>query len=744
MMKKYLMTGLVAVALSGLFSSCSKDIETGEENTVEFNILQTYEDAFVTRFGQPAENQNWGFGNGVGSTRYNNPGEDVPYTSDAINANANEWADATPGKTYGGWVVPDPLTRTQKDVVRAYFQANPNLRNEDPHWRHFFVQQVYKGHTDPPTTGNKEVTTAANGTSTYTSDNMNLLTVGHDEQHLNDFNNGTRSWKGVLDKDYTANDYEGHHHSDQISLMVNIDDTSCFGYHNSGNSIQRNDKWALVGWETIRTWANNNGLDGDCLADGWNRSFMGFDFELLPESDIVLDSYALLSQVPSINDIHYAWDGQKVMGLGEAPVSVGSKTNIELKSFERTWYGDRALVVNNNLVCKIEGYQSALSEFSNADWSSYDKLVVKFAAAPDNDLIIRIAATSGQIEQTVQAGSTEAEIAFSTGVPTGVSSIQLAAGANAVNCSISEIYIEGNAPSVEYYNPTYLLGDDDADKISFYSNNTNMYGGIVRNLTEDEMKTTRNGKTCLDLTLFQGLVADGYHPITSDLKTWVKWQAACDGYYSDWIVTLTKAERIGTPTPPVNPPTYPTNFVCRIIAEDLTIGERSDFDFNDVVFDVLCDGSTTTIRLRAAGGELPLYVAGQEVHQAFSTKYPGITSTTLVNTGWKGSTLDYDNYYVDFTIGGVYNDVSSCNNIPVVVTKKGRNDELIDIELTARTGKVASKVCVGSDYKWCSERQDIDEKYHLEGGVLLFHEYVKDHYGGEWWNNNAWYQQLGQ
>ena len=69
MMRKYLMTGLVAVALGGLFSGCSQEIETGVENTTEFNILQTYEDAFVTRFGQPAADQDWGFGPASSSTR---------------------------------------------------------------------------------------------------------------------------------------------------------------------------------------------------------------------------------------------------------------------------------------------------------------------------------------------------------------------------------------------------------------------------------------------------------------------------------------------------------------------------------------------------------------------------------------------------------------------------------------------------------------------------------------------------
>ena len=177
MMKKYLMTGLVAVALSGLFSSCSKDIETGEVNTGEINILQTYENAFVTRFGQPAENQDWGFGEVVAGTRSGNTaGNYVAYPATHVykdangnviagaNMNHNQWGSSDlQSMPFGGWVVPDPLTTGQKLRVQKYFQANPNLSYQDPHYANFFIQQVYTGGTSAPETGNKEATVGADG-----------------------------------------------------------------------------------------------------------------------------------------------------------------------------------------------------------------------------------------------------------------------------------------------------------------------------------------------------------------------------------------------------------------------------------------------------------------------------------------------------------------------------------------------------------------------------------------------------
>lgn len=224
--------------------------------------------------------------------------------------------------------------------------------------------------------------------------------------------------------------------------------------------------------------------------------------------------------------------------------------------------------------------------------------------------------------------------------------------------------------------------------------------------------------------------------------------------FEDWIdfdfndlvfaVTGTKTEKPQDPIvipedPEKEEPKDPGTFICRIVAEDLTVGENSDFDFNDVVFDVFCDGSTTTIRLRAAGGELPLYIDGHEVHKEFgyNSSYP------LLNTGWDGKEIDYVNRYVDFTISGVYNSRAAANNIPVVVTKRGKDETLTDILLTAREGKVASKVCVGRDYEWCAERQDIDKKFR-RGDDKLFTGYVVGTYGDAWEEGTAWYQLKGQ
>ena len=158
------------------------------------------------------------------------------------------------------------------------------------------------------------------------------------------------------------------------------------------------------------------------------------------------------------------------------------------------------------------------------------------------------------------------------------------------------------------------------------------------------------------------------------------------------------------PTPQAN---------VRVIAEDLSVDDNSDFDFNDVVFDVTFDSPAqdkTTITLLAAGGTLPLYVGGQEVHEMF-----GVSTKTMVNTG-AGASKDP----VSFVLDGTFN--YDANGITVSVDKDGER-----LVITAERGKVASKIAVKPQYEWCKERQDIEEKHPAFG------KYVKGEVGEDWW-----------
>ena len=60
-MKKYLVTGLAAVAISGMFTSCTHDNDSVGGSS-DLGVVETYEKAFISRFGTPSPDADWGFG----------------------------------------------------------------------------------------------------------------------------------------------------------------------------------------------------------------------------------------------------------------------------------------------------------------------------------------------------------------------------------------------------------------------------------------------------------------------------------------------------------------------------------------------------------------------------------------------------------------------------------------------------------------------------------------------------------
>ncbi len=278
-MKNLFLTGATALVLGGYLAGCTHD--DYDYTSIVESKKQAYQEVFVDAYGSIDPNQTWGFTN-LDVTR-------------AENANGNEWADIKNSTGFGGWLVPDTLTVGQKLRVMAYFQANPYLTYQDPHWRNFFVQQVYKGGTNV-TANNKstETVVAADG-STYNSNNMNLMTVGQSAVHINNFNYGDCSVYGnVLDNGSDILAGITSYHPDKIMLMVDIDDTSCFGYHETGSSNeentptgQHNDRAALVAASVIDAWATAHrdsltaiGRFGENVVDKWNRSFLGYDLAI--------------------------------------------------------------------------------------------------------------------------------------------------------------------------------------------------------------------------------------------------------------------------------------------------------------------------------------------------------------------------------------------------------------------------------------------------------------------------------
>ena len=189
-------------------SSCSSNDVPSYDPSAEKTAL--YQENFVKTFGNIDPKNDWGFGQDIPC---------APKPTKGVNANANEW---------GGYVeVPEPLTEAQIETVTNWFASHPNPQGIAVNWSDFFVQQV---------------------SSTDYGKNMDKLTCGKAEEHINNFNGGDGSTNGnVCYWQDPNNQNNRRYRSDKIQFMVNSS-TECFGYHESRGTFnqQYNDKYVII------------------------------------------------------------------------------------------------------------------------------------------------------------------------------------------------------------------------------------------------------------------------------------------------------------------------------------------------------------------------------------------------------------------------------------------------------------------------------------------------------------------
>ena len=182
---------------------------------------------------------------------------------------------------------------------------------------------------------------------------------------------------------------------------------------------------------------------------------------------------------------------------------------------------------------------------------------------------------------------------------------------------------------------------------------------------------------------------------------------------------------INIPQTPCSPGFKGGDPLYRVIAEDLSATEGGDFDFNDVVFDVVkAESGVTTLKLICAGGVLPLRVRGAnqaegtEIHSLFGETTPNAKGEyKMYNTG-----AGPDKDPVEFTIEGTYTTPQQIANIIIEVKKDG-----IWMELKATRGKAACKILVDDTFKPVVERRNIaDENQN-------FTNYVQGKFVNDFW-----------
>lgn len=202
-----------------------------------------------------------------------------------------------------------------------------------------------------------------------------------------------------------------------------------------------------------------------------------------------------------------------------------------------------------------------------------------------------------------------------------------------------------------------------------------------------------------------------------------------DGYYNNWIIKVTPANYKPSPKFPVT----------RIMCEDL--GNTLDFDFNDLVFDVKYELTTSNevdrvdavLVIQASGGTLPIWVGekddNHEAHFLLGNA-KGETGTPINVSAPNGKTHDVAIIRLPLTQGTDWSKnsdgsiVVNPNNINIWVGSTTAS-LVTEAKLLPQSGKgndaAPQKISIPyTDTRWLKESQQI------EWGYGYFDEWVKD------------------
>ena len=138
----------------------------------------------------------------------------------------------------------------------------------------------------------------------------------------------------------------------------------------------------------------------------------------------------------------------------------------------------------------------------------------------------------------------------------------------------------------------------------------------------------------------------------------------------------------------------------RYLIEDL--GSRSDFDFNDIVVDVMQDdnGDQKAI-IRAMGGTIDFAMQIGNTTWTKSAKFPNYQE--MLNTGWQGSAISYGAELDKFEVSG-YD--PSINNISVTVQGRGGSEDVMVITFPKK-GKAPMIIALDASNNWMDERSSV-------------------------------------
>ena len=746
------MKGFAAIVFCGAMASCSHDIDSGSD-AVQSKVQETYEKAFVTRFGTPASTQTWGFGSDKAATRsVNNPEcPDITqpydeawvtnYLTTASEPTASNVSNNDANATLGIQVQPvmPNFSIGNKPNNCQYNQSLVTPAEID------FYNNTFAALLNAYNTAPQEYNSYNNEENYVTVNNAKIDKFLALYNAVVDFvgEAGVADWLNIttipVKGSFGAGDFV-------TNFKITQDYTGTIGVAASEGSQYPGSERTIVVTGTWNITENQKigSLGKIIIANGGTVNVANSKkLNMVNQAQLVVLSGGTLTGEGSVEINNGTAEGYEAYNGGTIDVNYFNNNFGKFYNYGKflvNEYDAGATESNfyNHGLVNIDhtGNTPNARIFNNCQfYVRHNARLRNYEGVNGSALIVG--------EQLMPFGSADG-----TTIPSYVS---LAAGA-LVKCG--SLYngsswvgpTDGGYAALEIVNQIdYMTWVQDSPQTAgYFANNIYVKCGTWEN------DPTGQGKH------FDGPISTEWDQINYDesraeYKFWSV-AANCTGngnvtkvVESDNVVWLADDDFVlgeDGCTPGFTGDVPPEEEVDEIVvlAEDLTIDDvKPDFDFNDVVFKVTqyksgAKSGQVWVTLLAAGGTLHLTVDGHEVHEEFANANPDktILVTTMINTAKNGHTAyKTASFQVTNPSGSNIQDIAY--NIPVVVTKFGK---LIPLE--APTGGVPSKIAVDTDFLtdpdmgWCDERQDIDEKYNVKGEPL-FSGYVRGKLDDNWY-----------
>lgn len=653
-MKKYLITGIAALAMCIGFTSCSHDLTPVSQEDVNAvnakQIVDKYNSAFIAKFGQPAANQDWGFGNNAATRAFTRAGGKYATKGDLKPKNVTFPDDCDASKFN-----PD-LTNVLSYDAYCKTLGNANWTPDEFACGEVYIDKVQKIHIWGEY-GKRAKLYLKAGTYDFTNETFDLC----------------------ADADLYL--------LSGATLTLN----------NTAASTAKFDVYIAEGAQLIAK--GQDGYRADVDAHVYNHGTI-----TCPRFEVNGTSFLYnVGKLKSSGDVYIANSTSRIVNDGDIEsVSVHVEGSGALQN-NAEWTVTGNTIVNctdggwvNNGYWKTQnyGYTAGSENVINNCFLEVTQEFDMNISSSNPNASFKIDTGGGVLTQTFNGGKVVTD-------PTSVSGpYKIVMGHSAVFKVTGTATLEGGNPGWGFFGPA------DGDYAVFQAKNVvrnerlkNTQGAVTYSGNLYVSAETHFGKgTDYDTYIYEqggfsvdvNIYAAGFHPGKPGVT--IQQTSCCPGFEGD----------------------EEDEFDVRIIGEDLTPGD-TDWDFNDVVFGVNYNdaGNGAQCTLLAAGGTLPLRIAKKgdanldndgdwvEVHELF-----GVSTTTMVNTGGISTEIDAK---PTFDVTGI-NKNNNGKDIRIYVNK-GTVEEPNWIELKAEQGQPAAKLAVKKGFRLCIERQNINEIY---------------------------------